>query len=79
MDANTLFLIISLDLAGSKGWVPHTSNNPSKGQLAVTKDGMVIRFGYKFNGGNPRFFCTEAPKGFNDLLPEPFDKAQERV
>lgn len=77
MDANTQFLIISMDLAGSKGWTPHSSNDPDSGTLAITKDGKIIRFSHKFNSGDPKFFCTEAPKEFRDLLPAPFYKARK--
>lgn len=71
-----LFLLAYLAENDDAGWTV-ALDTPSKVRLVRGDD--VIEYGYKFNGGDPMWFCTEAPERYTDSeevrLPEPFRMA----
>lgn len=70
MDANTRYLLTSLDEIGESGWTPIQHGDP--GVITVRKDGERIEYHHKYSGGSPAWFCVECPDRLAELIPPPF-------
>lgn len=55
-------LIALLTASGETGWTEAPTSNPAHGRLVLWRGTEIIRFSYRFNTGDPAWFCSECPE-----------------
>lgn len=75
-----LWIRLSLAYEGEKGWAEAHDSDPEHGSVVLAKGEERIVYGHKFNGGNPMWFCREAPRWMYlaEVLPDPFEFRVQR-
>lgn len=75
MDPSTTYILAWLTDIGETGWEPVMPSE--RGVIRLRKGDKYIEYGYKFNSGNPAWFCNEAPNRLRGLVPPPFRKPEK--
>lgn len=65
------YIVAALEVAGEPGW---TVTKREGGAVYLSRGKEHMEWGHRFNSGDPKWFCTKAPRRFrnNNILPAPF-------